>query len=335
MKDERSSTEIRQDIERTRAEMDETVDALERRLSPGQVFDEAWQLFRREGRGAGDVVRDHPVPLALMGLGVAWLAVERATADRPPAGDADRPRSNTAHASAEGRRGPYLGDAVDHGDTEWAHNSPSFGDRARDVGRGAKDALVNATDRAGEALESAKDAVGGARHATSDAGDRAGELAGQVRDGAHRRADQVRDSAQERARQVKHGFEEVLDRSPLTLGAISFGLGLATGLAVPSTPWEDKHLGRTSDALKEGVREAGGELAHEAGAVASETASAIRDEITTDETRSSLHDTVDRVKDAATDAARRTADQQGLTGDDMSEHARQIAAKTRDAARSD
>lgn len=339
MNDERSSTEIRRDIERTRAEMDETVDALERRLSPGQMVDEAWQMFKRDGRGAGDIVRDHPVPLALMGLGVAWLAIERATVSDS---DSERARfRNTAtDLPAEGRVGPYRGDAVDHDDRDWAHNSPSIGDRARDIGHGAKDAMHNVADRAGDLMDSAKNAVGGAKermseakHSASDAGEHARERADHLREGTRRRAHQARDMAQQRASQVKHGFEEVLDRSPLTLGAISFGVGLATGLAVPTTRWEDERLGRTSDALKEGVREAGDEIAHEVGAVASETASAVRDEMDSGETRSGLRETVDRVTHTAKDAARRTAEERGLTGDDMTEHARHIAAKTRDAAR--
>lgn len=341
MNEERSSTEIRRDIERTRAEMDETVDALERRFSPGQLVDEAWQLFKREGRGAGDIVRDHAVPLALMGLGVAWLAVERATGDS--AGDTTRRiRHTAADEPAEGRRGPYRGDAVNHEDRDWEHNSPSIGDRVRDIGHSAKDAVRSVTDRAGDALEGAKHAVSGAVHAggegkdaASGAGERAGEMADQVREGALRRAHQAKDMARQRAGQVKHGFEDVLDRSPLTLGALSFGLGIATGLAVPTTRWEDERLGRTADALKDGVREAGSDIAHEVGAVAAETASAVRDEVRTDETRSGLKDAVDRVTHAARDAARHTAEERGLTGDDMTERAREIAARTRDAARDD
>jgi ElaB/YqjD/DUF883 family membrane-anchored ribosome-binding protein len=339
MNDERSSTEIRRDIERTRADLDETVDALERRLSPGQLVDEAWQLFKREGRGAGDIVRDHPVPLAIMGLGVAWLAVERATGN-DAIGDAGRYRHTAADTPAEGRKGPYRGDAIDHDDRDWAHHSPSMGDRARDIGHAAKDAMDRVTDRASDLLDSARDAAGSAkdrlsdaRHSAGDAGEHARERVDDVREGARRRAHQARDMAQQRASQVKHGFEEVLERSPLTLGAISFGLGLAAGLAVPTTRWEDERLGRTSDALKEGVREAGSDIAHEVGAVASETASVVRDEIRSDETRSDLRETVDRVTHAAKDTARRTAREQGLTGDDMTEQARSIAAKTREAAR--
>lgn len=339
MRDERSSTEIRRDIERTRAELDDTVDALERRLSPGQLVDEAWQLFRREGRGAGDIVRDHPVPLALMGLGVAWLAVERATNHDSGREDA-RYRTTPTTMPAEGRVGPYRGDAIDHDDRDWPHHSPSIGDRVRDIGHGAMDAVHGVTERAGDLLDSAKDAVSDAReklsearHSAGEAGEHTRERAEHVREGARRRAHEAGEMARHRAGQVKHGFEDVLERSPLTLGAISFGLGIATGLAVPATHWEDERLGRTSDVLKEGVREAGGEIAHEAGAVASETASAVRDELRSDETRSELRETVDRVTHAATDAARRTADERGLTGDDLSEHARTIAAKTRDAAR--
>src|SRR5690606_8038157 len=76
----RSPDEIRWDIERTRTDLHETVDAIERRLRPGELLDEFWGRMRGSGSSAGEVVKDRPVPLALMGLGLGWLAIEKATA---------------------------------------------------------------------------------------------------------------------------------------------------------------------------------------------------------------------------------------------------------------
>ena len=106
-REERSSDEIRRDIDRTRSAMDETVDELGNRLSPGELIEEAWGAIKGQGRSAGDVVRDHPVPLALMGLGVAWLAIDRATGDRH-----HHSVGAGTYSPAEGRVGPYRGDAI-------------------------------------------------------------------------------------------------------------------------------------------------------------------------------------------------------------------------------
>src|SRR4029079_3600362 len=78
---DRDSDQIRSDIDRTRADMDETFSALESKLTPGQILEEAWSLFKG-GSSAGAtkllrVVREHPLPAAVIGLGARWLLAER------------------------------------------------------------------------------------------------------------------------------------------------------------------------------------------------------------------------------------------------------------------
>jgi hypothetical protein len=90
-----SAEQIRRDIERTRAEMDKTVDVLQERLRPRHLLDDAlealrgWSASSRSpdaatannavdavGQVGGRVVeslRENPVPAALIGAGVAWL----------------------------------------------------------------------------------------------------------------------------------------------------------------------------------------------------------------------------------------------------------------------
>src|SRR5690554_2813837 len=70
---------IRQDIRRTRGEMDGTVDELVDRLSVGNLVDEVWQRFRHRSGNLDGVLKEHPIPLALIGLGLGWLVVEQAT----------------------------------------------------------------------------------------------------------------------------------------------------------------------------------------------------------------------------------------------------------------
>ena len=102
----RDPDEIRREIARTRAEMDDTVDELGERLSPGRLVDDVWARFRRAGglSAIGETVRDHPVPVALMGLGLAWLAIEqasgRSTAERvgPGTGRISDARERLSHA---------------------------------------------------------------------------------------------------------------------------------------------------------------------------------------------------------------------------------------------
>src|ERR1700760_1926377 len=71
---------IEHDLAETRARLGNHLDELTRRLSPGQLVDEGLS-YLRTGQGAvfarnlGAQLRDKPLPVALTGIGLAWLAV--------------------------------------------------------------------------------------------------------------------------------------------------------------------------------------------------------------------------------------------------------------------
>jgi uncharacterized protein DUF3618 len=99
----RSMVEIENEIGRTRVELDLTLDTLAVELAPKHLVEEAANMVKRTwranglgGMGLGSAFRADPMPLALIGLGVAWLVAEktgllgRTTAGRgecPPAPD--------------------------------------------------------------------------------------------------------------------------------------------------------------------------------------------------------------------------------------------------------
>jgi len=69
---------IERDLAQTRSRLDATIDALERRLSPGTVVDQAIASVKETGGGELGrslmlAVRDHPIPVVLIGIGIAWL----------------------------------------------------------------------------------------------------------------------------------------------------------------------------------------------------------------------------------------------------------------------
>ena len=262
----RSSEEIRQDIERTRAEMHSTVDQLEARLTPGQVLDEIWGRLRG-GSGAGEVVKEHPVPLALMGLGVAWLAVERATRG----GDQGSHGYVGSTDRAEGRVGPYRGDEVDHIKfNDRVTGVATTGDMSDGTGHGLK-------ARAGELAGGAKDRLSGAVDGVKDHASHLAESAHQRMDGLREQSGELRGRAGETARRATGGIDRVIHDQPLIAGAVTFGLGLAAGLAMPATRFEDERLGEKADALKETAKERVSEVADSVKQVASETAGAVKE----------------------------------------------------------
>lgn len=292
---ERSAAEIRRDIERTRADMDRTLDQLERQLSPRQMADRAWSYLRGHGDGIGETVREHPLPLSLMGLGMAWLAIEEA---RNGAGSTrGRVRVGTQEP-AEGRVGPYRRDAIAGSDR------PGLGERARSAISGAKDAVSGAKhavsgakDRASHAIESARDTAGSARDRVRDAAE-----------GARSGADDLR----RRGSDLAHSVQSFYRDSPLAAGAITFGLGLAAALSRPSTDAEDRLMGRASDAVKDRASEEARELRNRAEHVASETAAAAKEEARPghDGEAGSVGDRVRRVAESAKQAVRESTDRE-------------------------
>ena len=253
----RSSDEIRAEIERTRADMDQTVEQIGHRLSPGQVVDQLWDRVRAgdAAHSVMDVVRDHPVPSMLMGLGLSWLMYEKTSTT-----DGERLRRKHGdigpgtYAPAEGRVGPYRGEDFDF------HTDDGSGvtDHARAAAATVRDGASSAAHAVGDAVSSARESASGARERV---GEKVGQLrsrAGEARDRAGERLGEVRTRAAERANSVAHQARDSASRAyeeqPLALGALAFGLGLASGLAVPSSALEDRAVGERVDRLKEDAR---------------------------------------------------------------------------------
>ena len=72
----RSASDIERDIEATRAELDRTISAIEEKLTPGQVVDEVVGYLGARPGTSGDLIywlRENPVPVVLIGIGLAWL----------------------------------------------------------------------------------------------------------------------------------------------------------------------------------------------------------------------------------------------------------------------
>lgn len=345
--DERSSQRIERDIERTRADMSETIDALERKLSPGELFDEFWGRVKSGDTGAnvGETIRDHPVPLALMGLGLGWLAIEKATGSR-----GDQPRSRHGYdgqgtyARAEGRVGPYRGDEVIDPDLRYDDSGGVLSDMGDKAGA-LKDRVA---DAAGDMKDRLGSAAGAARDKASDMGDRMrthgdgsteeggpglSDRAHHLRDSADDQMRQARDAMGRRGSQLESGFRSLLRDYPLALGAISFGIGLAAGASAPTTEMEDELMGDAADTLKDEVRNAARETGQSVREVATETVRAARSEVEDQGMGDDLKSKAERVVHAAKSTAQEEAQSQGLTGDALKDRARDAGQKTAETAR--
>lgn len=73
----RDPEQLERTAEQIRADLDRTLDALERKLSPSQLLDRSLEYLRDHGgeltRSVGEAVRRNPVPIVLAVAGIGWL----------------------------------------------------------------------------------------------------------------------------------------------------------------------------------------------------------------------------------------------------------------------
>jgi len=97
-----NSSGLEREGDEIRADMDRTLDALERKFSPGEMLDRSVDYLRRNGsdlaNSVGDAVRRHPVPAVMTCVGLIWLGTSL-TRERLP-GRAS-PEANDGRSDAE------------------------------------------------------------------------------------------------------------------------------------------------------------------------------------------------------------------------------------------
>jgi hypothetical protein len=74
----RDPRQIEADLDRTRAQVGHTLDMLQHKFSPGELFDQALNYVRSNGGGEfasnfKQTIARNPLPVALIGVGLAWL----------------------------------------------------------------------------------------------------------------------------------------------------------------------------------------------------------------------------------------------------------------------
>jgi ElaB/YqjD/DUF883 family membrane-anchored ribosome-binding protein len=218
---EKDPDTLEREIDQTRAEMNQTLGALERRLTPGQIVDEAMGLFREHGRdfaaNLGSSIKENPVPAMLAAVGIGWLMFGSKRPSRP--------------TGAYGHYADY--DPNDEGTVGAV--GESIKSKMADAGDKVRGGAMAARDRLGESWTSSKDAVMG-------------------------RVNQTADLAQAQANRAREGFNTLLDEQPIMLGALGLAVGAAIGAMLPSTEQEDRLLGPARDKTFSQIKERGAEV---------------------------------------------------------------------------
>jgi len=248
----RTAEEIEAEVEASRNDLDRNVEALKQKMTPGQLFDEASRMMGGAGQQVAsrfaDQAKANPMPLAVMGLGLAWLMM-----------------SNT-----QGRAGPADG----------LYERRSFGqtpfENAVHEGAGGADSLKNKAHALGDKVQGlvagVQDKVANAGASAADAGRTAGE-------GLSSMASNARDKAAEVGQQAQRTFQQTLEREPLLLAALGLVVGAAIGAALPRTETENRVMGGTRDQLLDKGKDLAQAGLDKAGAAAQATYGAVKSEL--------------------------------------------------------
>jgi len=238
---------IKADIEDTRAEMGQTINEIQERLSPEHLMDQvketvreatigkvervmdrvgekisnvtepameamgrAGETIKQTGSSLSNTVRQNPIPCALIGLGLGMFVMRRL---RGGNGSTSRSRAYQPEfeAGMAMPRSAGMGRQYDSSN-EYAGGSRQYGSRRGPFGQ--------MKETAGDWAQGTADTVSNLGHGVKEQALRAGR-----------------------------GFQHLIEENPLAVGAAAVAVGAVVGLALPTTRIEHEYMGEASEKL--------------------------------------------------------------------------------------
>jgi hypothetical protein len=262
------SDAIRSNIEQTRESMDNTLEQIGERMKPRHLLDDFLDIFRsRPGRGeqlkekpghalssAGDTasrlgtrmvyfVREHPIPVILIGTGIAWALIERNRGNGRHAHNGGGEEQagweeSEIYGAPEGASEDYVGKPAS-GMAE--SKAEQFKEKGRQLGKRVSEGAHVASQKAGQITA------------------------------------RVAESARRGYQASRAKFVEASDAHPLTVGVGFLAAGILAGLALPHSRPEDRLVGPASDRIKARAKAEGENLLQKGKHVASAAAEAAKE----------------------------------------------------------
>jgi ElaB/YqjD/DUF883 family membrane-anchored ribosome-binding protein len=296
--EEGEEEQIRADIERTRAGLSQTIDALQEKLAPeriidqvkekvhehaaevlesakhavreatigkaGKIMDNVTDSINYATRKVGVAMEDSPIFTAIRENPMPFLLISAGVGIL-----AMNKRNATSKYRGERRYPP-------------AYDAPERSYSGYDDGNRMKSTLYSPADDHRDYLDSAKESVGHVADRTQEfVSSAAGTIKDKAADVANRTREQVdylSDQAQQGARRASDTFDTMLRDYPLAVGIAALAAGAVVGLALPSTRVESEYMGETRDQLIEKAQSAAKETVEKVQRVAHEAGRTIQEE---------------------------------------------------------
>jgi hypothetical protein len=254
--------QLERETEQTRSQLSDTLDELRAAVTPGRLVDQISERFSDGApaeftRNLKDQVVGNPLPLAIIGAGLAWLMLG--------------PRVGSGAIAGAVARGANRS-------TEWAERNADLSQVQSSAASGVNSAMDSASDAANQAQRSMRDAAESvsqsARQTAHDVRDTAGAMA----DAASRTASSISQStklAGQRTLQTGSSFLDFCREQPLLLAGLGVAIGALMGALVPATETEDRLMGEASDQMKERAQDLASEQYDAAKDVAKDAAKTV------------------------------------------------------------
>ena len=253
---------IEDDINQSRNRLNDTLEAMGSRLSPGQMLDEALGLAQGQaGQFAaklGRQMRDNPLPTVLIAAGIAMLMRGQSNGLSAHVGHDDWHNERRFRSIEETRwSNPRRQDESDDAYHERVHGLYA---KALDLTQGAGEAVHDFKQRIGSVVKNLE-------HAATRSRER---LNNTFSDAAHMMQDGAA-YAGNKATDLKHKADNFYAESPLAAGAIALAIGALIGSATPLSDMEREGLADIADSASA----KGANLAERAADKLADTANAI------------------------------------------------------------
>ena len=255
-----TTTQIENQAEHHRTHISELIDELRTRVTPGEVMDQflGWEDGHEIARNFGRQVKGNPLPLALIGTGVAWLMFSDGRSRRNGTygtytATSERDFSQRGKGLADGlsdtvsRAGDSVADATDYAKST-----------ARSAGGAVRDTASQVSDSASAALDYGQQTAAGIAGNVQDAYARAKETVNMATENvsstastAWQKTTGLTQSATDTIKNTGSSLGSMAQEQPLLAAGLGFALGMALGAILPATDTENSILGEQSDAVKD------------------------------------------------------------------------------------
>lgn len=230
---------LEREIDQQRDSINDIVNALESRLSPGELLDKAMTYAKGNGgefiNNLGSTIKANPVPTLLTSVGLMWMMMGQ---------NRSQPYTNAGMSST----------SMSSTDT----SSTGIVDSLRDKASGLSDTLHDKANSMSGAVHDKTDSM---RTQTQGFKDKAVDMRSSTSDSMSSARQTVSEKAQtasetmrNQTAKAKSGFQYMLEEQPLALGAIGIAVGALLGATLPATERENRLMGKTSDRITDKVK---------------------------------------------------------------------------------